>query len=50
MLYEWNNGRFEDKYLRKLERNWKKWKRKEKMRKKDEPKYHKMSYLLICDI
>ena len=22
MLYEWNNGKFNDKYLKKLERNW----------------------------
>ena len=22
MLYEWNNGKFEKEYLRKLERNW----------------------------
>ena len=22
MLYEWDNGKFEEKYLRKLERNW----------------------------
>jgi len=24
MLYRWNNGKFEEKYLRKLERNWQK--------------------------
>ena len=28
MLYEWDNGRFENKYLKKLERNWQRWKRK----------------------
>ena len=22
LLYRWNNGKFEAKYLRKLERNW----------------------------
>ena len=22
MLYEWDNGRFKNKYLKKLERNW----------------------------
>ena len=22
MLYEWDNGKFEEEYLRKLERNW----------------------------
>ena len=26
MLYEWNNGKFEKEYLRKLERNQAKWK------------------------
>jgi len=26
LLYEWNNGKFEKEYLRKLERNWQKWK------------------------
>jgi len=26
MLYGWNNRKFEKEYLRKLERNWKKWK------------------------
>ena len=25
MLYGWNNGKFENKYLKKLERNWKKY-------------------------
>jgi len=24
MLYEWDDGKFEKEYLRKLERNWKK--------------------------
>jgi len=24
MLYGWNNGKFEEEYLRKLERNWQK--------------------------
>ena len=31
MLYGWDNGKFEYKYLRKLERNWRNWKGKEKM-------------------
>jgi len=22
MLYEWDNGKFEEEYLRKLEKNW----------------------------
>ena len=26
MLYGWNDRKFEEKYLRKLERNWQKWK------------------------
>jgi len=26
MLYGWNNGKFEEEYLKKLERNWKRWK------------------------
>ena len=26
MLYRWDNGKFEKEYLRKLERNWQKWK------------------------
>ena len=26
MLYGWDNGKFEEEYLRKLERNWRRWK------------------------
>jgi len=26
MLYGWDDGKFEEEYLKKLERNWKKWK------------------------
>ena len=26
MLYEWDDGKFEEEYPRKLERNWQKWK------------------------
>jgi len=26
MLYGWDNGKFEEEYLKKLERNWQKWK------------------------
>jgi len=26
MLYGWDNGKFEEEYLRKLKRNWQKWK------------------------
>ena len=37
MLYRWDDGKFENKYLRKLERNWQNWKEKEKMTWGDEP-------------
>jgi len=30
MLYGWNDKKFENKYLRKLERNWQNWKKKDK--------------------
>ena len=26
ILYRWGNGKFEEEYLRKLEKNWRKWK------------------------
>jgi len=26
MLYRWDDGKFEEEYLKKLERNWQKWK------------------------
>ena len=26
MLYRWDDEKFEEEYLRKLERNWQKWK------------------------
>jgi len=26
ILYEWDDGNFEEEYLRKLERNWRRWK------------------------
>ena len=26
ILYRWDNEKFEEEYLRKLERNWRKWK------------------------
>jgi len=26
VLYGWNNGKFEREYLKKLERNWNRWK------------------------
>ena len=26
MLYGWNDGKFEEEYLKKLKRNWKRWK------------------------
>ena len=38
MLYGWDDGKFEDEYLRKLERNWRNWKGKDRMvGQKDEP-------------
>jgi len=30
LLYGWDNKKFEEGYLKKLERNWNKWKKKEK--------------------
>ena len=38
VLYGWDNQKFEEKYLNKLEKNWKKWK---KDRQIDESKYLK---------
>ena len=26
MLYRWDDGKFEEKYLKKLKRNWRRWK------------------------
>ena len=31
MLYEWDDGKFKDEYLRKLVRNWRNWKGKDRM-------------------
>ena len=38
VLYEWNNQRFEEEYLKKLEKNWRRWKnnRREVEREEDE--------------
>ena len=36
LLYRWNDRRFEEKYLNKLEKNWKKWKGDRQI---DESKY-----------
>ena len=30
ILFGWNNGKFEDKYLKKLKRSWVRWKEKER--------------------
>ena len=41
ILYKWNNGKFEEEYSKKLERNWQKWKLvflKEKSWKRDNVK------------
>jgi len=35
MLCRWDDRKFESKYLKKLEKNWKRWKREDKTR--DEP-------------
>ena len=34
MLYRWDDGKFENEYLRKLERNWGRWKEKNDMGKR----------------
>jgi len=39
LLYGWDNKEFEEEYLRKLEKNWKKWKENRQI---DESKYLKM--------
>ena len=36
MLYGWDDGKFENEYLKRLKRNWKRWKEEDKTRKKDE--------------
>ena len=36
MLYRWNDGKFENEYLKKLERNQNRWKGKDRMRQEDE--------------
>ena len=36
MLCRWDDGKFKDKYLKKLEKNWRRWKGEDKMKKKDE--------------
>jgi len=38
LLYRWDDRRFEEEYLNKLEKNWKKWKRDRKI---DESEYLK---------
>ena len=38
MLYRWDDGKFEKKYLKKLEKNWNRWKGKDRMRQGDEAK------------
>ena len=37
MLYRWNDEKFENEYLKKLERSWKRWKGEDKTRREDEP-------------
>jgi len=38
LLYGWNNKKFDEEYLKKLERNWNRWKNE---RKEGEKKYMK---------
>ena len=38
LLYEWDNKKFDEEYLKKLERNWNRWKND---RKEGEKKYRK---------
>jgi len=38
MLYGWNDKKFEDEYLKKLEKNWKRWKEDRQI---DESKHSK---------
>ena len=33
LLYGWDNRKFEDEYLKKLEKNWKRWKENRKINK-----------------
>ena len=37
ILYRWDKRKFENEYLRKLERNWQKWKGKDETIWGDEP-------------
>ena len=39
LLYGWDDKKFEDEYLKKLEKNWKRWKEDRQI---DESKYLKM--------
>ena len=39
LLYEWDDQKFEEEYLNKLEKNWKKWKEDRQI---DESKYLEM--------
>jgi len=35
LLYGWNNKKFDKEYLKKLERNWNRWKNERKEKKKE---------------
>jgi len=35
LLYGWNDKKFNEEYLKKLERNWNRWKNKRKEREKE---------------
>jgi len=50
MLYGWDDGKFEKEYLRKLERNWQKWKSvslEEKFQREDDIKNAKIRLYFI---
>ncbi len=35
LLYEWDNKKFDEKYLKKLEKNWNRWKKDREEREKE---------------
>ena len=35
LLYRWDNKKFDEEYLKKLERNWNRWKNKRKERERE---------------
>ena len=43
LLYRWNDRRFEEEYLNKLEENWKKWKKDRQIDKSEHLKKREVS-------